>query len=72
VIIFSQLAACSYDQALVAQGAIPVLLKMLRVGELMPQRFDYSRRIRYKSAVCLVYFFEFPILKLYRHFLEIH
>ncbi|KAI6184132.1 Insc-C domain-containing protein [Aphelenchoides bicaudatus] len=53
VIIFSQLAAYSYEQALVAQGAIPVLLKMLRAGETMPQRFDYSRRIRYKAAVCL-------------------
>jgi hypothetical protein len=53
VIIFSQLAICSYDQALVAQGAIPVLLKMLRVGESVPQRFGYSNRIRYKAIVCL-------------------
>lgn len=53
VIIFSQLAVCGYDQALVAQGAIPVLLKMLHAGELIPQRFDYSKRIRYKAVVCL-------------------
>lgn len=47
------MSACGYDQALVAQGAIPVLLKMLRAGEQSAQKFDYSRRIRYKAAVCL-------------------
>lgn len=29
------------------------MLKMLRIGEAVPQRFDYSKRIRYKAAVCL-------------------
>ena len=47
------MATNNYDQALAAQGAIPVLLKMLRSSELTPQRFDYSMRIRYKAAVCL-------------------
>lgn len=52
MIIFTQLAAHSFDQALVAQDGIPVLLKMLRAGD-QQQRFDYARRIRYKAAVCL-------------------
>jgi hypothetical protein len=38
----------------VAQGGVPVLLKMLEAEEqFAPQRIDYSKRIRYKAAVCL-------------------
>lgn len=51
VIIFLQLAG-SYVQALVAQGAIPVLLRMLNTNDNAQQRLNYAR-IRYKAAVCL-------------------
>jgi len=49
--ILSRLAARDYEEALIAQGAIPVLLKMLTSEH--PQHSDYCRRIRYKAAVCI-------------------
>lgn len=51
VTIFGRMAQKGYECALIAQGAIPALLKMLRVEDL--KHGDYCRRIRYKAAVCL-------------------
>uniref|UniRef100_A0A915DFJ9 Protein inscuteable homologue C-terminal domain-containing protein n=1 Tax=Ditylenchus dipsaci TaxID=166011 RepID=A0A915DFJ9_9BILA len=51
VTIFSRLASQNYEQALIAQGAIPVLLQMLIIAD--KKAVDYCKRIRYKAAVCL-------------------
>ncbi|CAI4224743.1 unnamed protein product [Auanema sp. JU1783] len=51
VTTFSRLAARRYEEALIAQGAIPVLLEMLTVTD--KTHTDYCRRIRYKAAVCI-------------------
>ncbi|VDM68220.1 unnamed protein product [Strongylus vulgaris] len=51
VTVLSRLAARRYEEALVAQGAVPVLLEMLTVTD--SQHSDYCRRIRYKAAVCI-------------------
>lgn len=49
--ILSRLAARRYEEALVAQGAVPVLLEMLTVTDTVHS--EYCRRIRYKAAVCI-------------------
>ncbi|CAD5211616.1 unnamed protein product [Bursaphelenchus okinawaensis] len=49
--IFSRLASCGYDQVLVAQKAVPLLLQMLTVPPT--HRAEYHRRVRYKAIVCL-------------------
>ncbi|KHJ93798.1 hypothetical protein OESDEN_06285 [Oesophagostomum dentatum] len=46
VTVLSRLAARRYEEALVSQGAVPVLLEMLTVTD--SQHSDYCRRIRYK------------------------
>ncbi|CAD5216195.1 unnamed protein product [Bursaphelenchus xylophilus] len=51
VAIFSRLAHCGYDQALIAQQAIPLLLKMMTITST--QQIDHYRRVRYKAVVCL-------------------
>ena len=51
--VFSRLANRGYDQALIAQGAIPVLLQMLTVFEMKVMHAEYCKRICYKAAVCL-------------------
>lgn len=55
VTIFSRLASRGYEQALIAQGAIPVLLQMLTVVDDNAKRAhgEFCKRIRYKAAVCL-------------------
>ncbi|VDM42059.1 unnamed protein product [Toxocara canis] len=49
--IFSCLAAKGYEEALIAQGAVVILLSMLTISD--PTHMQYCRRIRYKAAVCL-------------------
>ncbi|VDN36326.1 unnamed protein product [Cylicostephanus goldi] len=51
VTVLSRLAARRYEEALVSQGAVPMLLEMLTVTDT--QHSDYCRRIRYKAAVCI-------------------
>ncbi|KAK6015254.1 hypothetical protein OSTOST_19323, partial [Ostertagia ostertagi] len=51
VTVLSRLAARRYEEALVSQGAVPVLLEMLTVTDSLHS--DYCRRIRYKAAVCI-------------------
>uniref|UniRef100_A0A7I5E840 Insc_C domain-containing protein n=1 Tax=Haemonchus contortus TaxID=6289 RepID=A0A7I5E840_HAECO len=51
VTVLSRLAARRYEEALVSQGAVPVLLEMLTVTDNLHS--DYCRRIRYKAAVCI-------------------
>lgn len=51
VTVLSRLAARRYEEALVAQGAVPMLLEMLTVTD--NHHSDYCRRIRYKAAVCI-------------------
>ncbi|ETN70941.1 hypothetical protein NECAME_14445 [Necator americanus] len=46
VTVLSRLAARRYEEALVSQGAVPVLLEMLTVTDSLHS--DYCRRIRYK------------------------
>lgn len=46
VTVLSRLAARRYEEALVAQGAVPMLLEMLTVTD--NHHSDYCRRIRYK------------------------
>lgn len=54
VTIFSRLASRGYEQALIAQGAIPVLLQMLTVVDAnKASHGEFCKRIRYKAAVCL-------------------
>ncbi|CAJ0576523.1 unnamed protein product, partial [Mesorhabditis spiculigera] len=51
VTIMSRMAARHYEECLVGQGAVPVLLEMLTVTDTI--HADYCRRIRYKAAVCI-------------------
>ncbi|EYC13955.1 hypothetical protein Y032_0042g624 [Ancylostoma ceylanicum] len=51
VTVLSRLAARRYEEALVSQGAVPMLLEMLTVTD--SHHSDYCRRIRYKAAVCI-------------------
>ncbi|CAD6192171.1 unnamed protein product [Caenorhabditis auriculariae] len=51
VTALSRLAARRYEEALVGQNAVPVLLEMLSLTH--PLHVDYCRRIRYKAAVCI-------------------
>ncbi|VDK45459.1 unnamed protein product [Anisakis simplex] len=51
IVIFSRLAAKGYEEALIVQGAIPILLSMLNLSD--PSHAEYCRRIRYRTAVCL-------------------
>ncbi|CAJ0945899.1 unnamed protein product, partial [Mesorhabditis belari] len=51
VTILSRMAARHYEDCLVSQGAVPVLLEMLTVTDSIHS--DYCRRIRYKAAVCI-------------------
>ncbi|KAI6188352.1 CBN-INSC-1 protein [Aphelenchoides besseyi] len=54
VVIFARLAACSYHGVLIAQGAVSLLLEMLKISSNSSQaRPDYCRRVKYKAAVCL-------------------
>ncbi|KAI1727615.1 CRE-INSC-1 protein [Ditylenchus destructor] len=54
VTIFSRLAIRGYEQALIAQGAIPVLLQMLTVVDAKkPAQGEFCKRIRYQAAACL-------------------
>uniref|UniRef100_A0A1I7W7D7 Sister chromatid cohesion protein n=1 Tax=Heterorhabditis bacteriophora TaxID=37862 RepID=A0A1I7W7D7_HETBA len=46
VTILSRLAARRYEEAMIAQGAVPMLLEMLTVTDKLHS--DYCRRIRYK------------------------
>ncbi|KAK6043550.1 hypothetical protein COOONC_18944 [Cooperia oncophora] len=48
VTVLSRLAARRYEEALVSQGAVPVLLEMLTVTDSLHS--DYCRRIRYKAG----------------------
>lgn len=49
--IFARLSANRYDEALVAQGAIPCLLAMLCVQDA--NHPDFCKRVRYKAAICI-------------------
>uniref|UniRef100_A0A914VZR3 Uncharacterized protein n=1 Tax=Plectus sambesii TaxID=2011161 RepID=A0A914VZR3_9BILA len=49
--IFARLSANRYDEALVAQGAIPCLLAMLCVQD--PNHPEFCKRVRYKAAICI-------------------
>ncbi|KAH7727373.1 CBN-INSC-1 protein [Aphelenchoides avenae] len=49
--IFTRLANRGYDQALISQGAIPLMFRMLHSNS--ESHLEYCRRIRYKAAVCL-------------------
>uniref|UniRef100_A0A158P7E7 Insc_C domain-containing protein n=1 Tax=Angiostrongylus cantonensis TaxID=6313 RepID=A0A158P7E7_ANGCA len=51
VTILCRLAARRYEEALISQGAVPVLLEMLTVTD--GNHSDYCKRIRYKAAVCI-------------------
>jgi len=51
VTLLSRLANKGFEAALIAQNAIPILLRMLIVRD--PQHPDYSKRIRYKATVCI-------------------
>ncbi|KAL3124359.1 hypothetical protein niasHT_002743 [Heterodera trifolii] len=57
VTIFTRMANRGFERALVAQGAIPVLCRLLQleaVVECQSQRqSDFQRRVSYKAAVCL-------------------
>uniref|UniRef100_A0A915AIV5 Protein inscuteable homologue C-terminal domain-containing protein n=1 Tax=Parascaris univalens TaxID=6257 RepID=A0A915AIV5_PARUN len=50
-VVFSRLANEGYEEALIAQGALPILLSMLTLSDLT--HVEYCYRIRYKAAVCL-------------------
>lgn len=49
--IFARMANRGYDQALISQGAIPMMFRMLHSNS--ESHVEYCRRIRYKAAVCL-------------------
>ncbi|KAJ1353814.1 hypothetical protein KIN20_010569 [Parelaphostrongylus tenuis] len=51
VTILCRLAARRYEEALISQGAVPMLLEMLTVTD--SKHSDYCKRIRYKAAVCI-------------------
>uniref|UniRef100_A0A914HTC1 Protein inscuteable homologue C-terminal domain-containing protein n=1 Tax=Globodera rostochiensis TaxID=31243 RepID=A0A914HTC1_GLORO len=56
VTIFTRMANRGFERALVAQGAIPVLCRLLQLEavECQSQRqSDFQRRVSYKAAVCL-------------------
>uniref|UniRef100_A0A0M3HRE8 Insc_C domain-containing protein n=1 Tax=Ascaris lumbricoides TaxID=6252 RepID=A0A0M3HRE8_ASCLU len=50
-VVFSRLANEGYEEALIAQGALPILLSMLTLSDLT--HVEYCHRIRYKAALCL-------------------
>jgi hypothetical protein len=41
----------NYDEAIIAQGALPILFDMLLI--VSPLHNIYCRRIRYKAAICI-------------------
>lgn len=51
VTIFSRLSARKYENFLIAQGAVPLLLEMITATD--SHNGEYCRRIRYKAAVCI-------------------
>ncbi|GMT14907.1 hypothetical protein PFISCL1PPCAC_6204, partial [Pristionchus fissidentatus] len=51
VTIFSRLSARKYEDFLIAQGAVPLLLEMITATD--SHNGEYCRRIRYKAAVCI-------------------
>ncbi|KJH52053.1 hypothetical protein DICVIV_01754 [Dictyocaulus viviparus] len=51
VTILSRFAARRYEEAIISEGAVPMLLEMLTVTDSI--HTEYCKRIRYKAAVCI-------------------